>query len=667
MVTSSHGFPLPRVALILAVGTALGLGWNAFSGRGFALDRSVFIQAGDESIEAPEAKARLDRGALFLDARPVDFYNMSHIPSALPLPEPEFDRYFAKLEERLRSHLQHRRLLRGLRVRGQPRGGPQAPREGHPRRHPQRGLAGLDRRGLPHEDRGRAVSFLRNRHFLLACRLGLAALFLYAAHDKVLAPAAFAKIVYQWQVGGAVFSNLVGVILPWVELVAGLLLLFGVWTREAALVVAALLLSFNLAAVSVLARGIDVENCGCTSVKATAEPSPFRGVGLVPAHAQHLPARGGPGRGPAPSGRPPRKVRRPACPGPRYRPVSARERRLTRGVRVRVKSAYVPERSSPPQGHYFFAYHVRIANEGDETVQLVSRHWIITDGDGHQEHVQGPGVVGEQPVLAPGESFEYTSFCPLATPIGSMHGSYQMVAARRRPVRRRHRALLAGRPHRAQLTGSPRPEDTKDARRPGEPRRDHTGREHPEGGFDFYGPQYARFDSELARQLRREVYGEDIGQQGWRTATEQAEIADLLRPRPDVRILDVACGAGGPSLALVERTGCRLTGLDAEPAGIAQAVAQAKHAGSPPAPPSPSSTAAGGYPSRTPRFEAVLCIDAICHLPDRFRPWRGVARPPPAGRPPPLHRPRGPDRRRSQASWTAARHRLLLSSSLPVE
>ena len=100
---------------------------------------------------------------------------------------------------------------------------------------------------------------------------------------------------------------------------------------------------------------------------------------------------------------------------------------VTRGVRVRVKSVYVPERSSPPQGHYFFAYHVRIANEGDETVQLVSRHWIITDGNGHEEQVRGPGVVGEQPVLAPGESFEYTSFCPLKTPIGSMHGSYQMV------------------------------------------------------------------------------------------------------------------------------------------------------------------------------------------------------------------------------------------------
>jgi ApaG protein len=99
---------------------------------------------------------------------------------------------------------------------------------------------------------------------------------------------------------------------------------------------------------------------------------------------------------------------------------------VTRGVRVRVKSTYVEERSSPPQ-QFFFAYQVSIANEGDETVQLVSRHWIITDGDGRQEHVQGPGVVGEQPVLAPGESFEYTSFCPLRTPIGSMHGTYQMV------------------------------------------------------------------------------------------------------------------------------------------------------------------------------------------------------------------------------------------------
>ena len=102
----------------------------------------------------------------------------------------------------------------------------------------------------------------------------------------------------------------------------------------------------------------------------------------------------------------------------------------TRGVRVHVKSAYVPERSSPAENHFFFAYRVRISNEGDETVQLLTREWIITDGDGHVERVTGPGVVGEQPVLGPGEAFEYTSFCPLRTPIGSMHGSYQMVSAR---------------------------------------------------------------------------------------------------------------------------------------------------------------------------------------------------------------------------------------------
>jgi ApaG protein len=101
----------------------------------------------------------------------------------------------------------------------------------------------------------------------------------------------------------------------------------------------------------------------------------------------------------------------------------------TRGVRVDVRTAYVPERSSPRDSRYFFAYRIRISNAGEETVQLLSRHWVITDGDGQVEHVRGPGVVGEQPVLEPGESFEYTSFCPLPTPIGSMHGNYQMVTA----------------------------------------------------------------------------------------------------------------------------------------------------------------------------------------------------------------------------------------------
>jgi ApaG protein len=101
----------------------------------------------------------------------------------------------------------------------------------------------------------------------------------------------------------------------------------------------------------------------------------------------------------------------------------------TRGVRIQVKSAYLPDKSSPEEGRYLFAYRIRISNEGDETVQLISREWIITDSDGDVETVRGPGVVGEQPVLDPGQSFEYTSFCPLPTPIGSMHGTYQMVAA----------------------------------------------------------------------------------------------------------------------------------------------------------------------------------------------------------------------------------------------
>jgi len=102
---------------------------------------------------------------------------------------------------------------------------------------------------------------------------------------------------------------------------------------------------------------------------------------------------------------------------------------LTRGVRVQVMSAYIPERSAPEEGRYFFAYHVRIANEGPETVQLISREWIITDGNGGVERVQGLGVVGQQPLLAPRQSFEYTSFCPLGTAVGCMHGSYRMVTS----------------------------------------------------------------------------------------------------------------------------------------------------------------------------------------------------------------------------------------------
>lgn len=99
---------------------------------------------------------------------------------------------------------------------------------------------------------------------------------------------------------------------------------------------------------------------------------------------------------------------------------------VTRGVRVHVDSRYVPEQSDPAGGRWFFAYRIRIRNEGVETVQLQSRHWIITDGDGDVQEVQGPGVVGHQPVLAPGQSFEYESFCPLPTEFGTMHGTYQM-------------------------------------------------------------------------------------------------------------------------------------------------------------------------------------------------------------------------------------------------
>lgn len=101
----------------------------------------------------------------------------------------------------------------------------------------------------------------------------------------------------------------------------------------------------------------------------------------------------------------------------------------TRGIQIHVKSAYLPERSSPRESSYLFMYNVRISNVGSETAQLVSREWIITNAEGEVERVKGPGVVGEQPVLPPGGSFEYTSYCPLKTAVGSMQGSYQMVTA----------------------------------------------------------------------------------------------------------------------------------------------------------------------------------------------------------------------------------------------
>lgn len=99
----------------------------------------------------------------------------------------------------------------------------------------------------------------------------------------------------------------------------------------------------------------------------------------------------------------------------------------TNGIRVEVRSEYLAERSEPARGRWVFTYHIRITNEGVRTVKLVSRRWLISNADGEQEVVEGPGVVGHQPVLGPGESHQYSSFCPLDTPFGTMEGSYRMV------------------------------------------------------------------------------------------------------------------------------------------------------------------------------------------------------------------------------------------------
>lgn len=99
----------------------------------------------------------------------------------------------------------------------------------------------------------------------------------------------------------------------------------------------------------------------------------------------------------------------------------------TEGIRVSVQSQYVADQSAPRQKRYVFAYTIKIENQGTAPAQLRSRHWIITDGNGKVEEVRGPGVVGQQPLLSPGEHFEYTSGCVLETPRGQMKGTYQMV------------------------------------------------------------------------------------------------------------------------------------------------------------------------------------------------------------------------------------------------
>ncbi len=103
--------------------------------------------------------------------------------------------------------------------------------------------------------------------------------------------------------------------------------------------------------------------------------------------------------------------------------------KITRAIHVSVRPFYLEDQSAPDEDHFVWAYKVNIENKGAETVQLLNRYWRITDKLGRLQEVQGPGVVGEQPVLKPGESFEYTSGCPLGTPSGIMVGSYEMATA----------------------------------------------------------------------------------------------------------------------------------------------------------------------------------------------------------------------------------------------
>jgi len=110
-------------------------------------------------------------------------------------------------------------------------------------------------------------------------------------------------------------------------------------------------------------------------------------------------------------------------PGERYPEMSDT---LTHSIRVLTQPFFVPERSSPAEMRFYFAYRILIANQGIESARLVSRHWTITDAMGRRKHLRGAGVVGKEPLLLAGQSFEYTSFCPLSTPYGTMEGFYRM-------------------------------------------------------------------------------------------------------------------------------------------------------------------------------------------------------------------------------------------------
>lgn len=102
-------------------------------------------------------------------------------------------------------------------------------------------------------------------------------------------------------------------------------------------------------------------------------------------------------------------------------------REMSNEIEIEVEPKYLPEHSSPDNEHFLFAYRVRITNLGEWDTQLISRHWIITDGKNEVREVRGLGVIGKNPVIPPGCSFEYSSYCPLGTPTGNMRGSYRMV------------------------------------------------------------------------------------------------------------------------------------------------------------------------------------------------------------------------------------------------
>ncbi|MFL5335730.1 MAG: class I SAM-dependent methyltransferase [Geminicoccaceae bacterium] len=148
--------------------------------------------------------------------------------------------------------------------------------------------------------------------------------------------------------------------------------------------------------------------------------------------------------------------------------------------------------------------------------------------------------------------------------------------------------------------------------------------------FDFYGAHYRQFGSELASAMRREIYGEDLGQTGWRSAAEQAEIAALLELGPGRQLLDVGCGSGGPTLALAERTGCGVTGLDVETAGVAYSLAVASAQSLSGRAAFMTHDCSRPLPFADGTFDSVLCVDAINHLPDRpgtLSEWARLLRP----------------------------------------